>query len=229
MFYGEERTAELKEIIYGPLESDNHARKTSINQLGNLITLTPGSHSYWNKGIFALKHISGGGYEKTTEMVLELEWLPDHPELSREGIRLDQPVENTSAPFLEGHALLHVRTRQIIDSCYRFTLTTANSETLPLPDERLINLQWFMSRVLRMSGAVEPEDLDYDETPPIVSPVSSVPSLVASPDTLANPIRPLSSHPPSLCSTVFKKFTLKKWAKRVFKLRQGSGNEQVSL
>ena len=219
MFYGEDRTAELKEIIYGPLESDNHARKTSINQLGNLITLNPSSHGYWNKGIFALKHISGGGYEKTTEMVLELEWLPLHPELSREGVRLDQPVENTCALRLAGHGLFNVYTDQVIYSGYQFTLTTADTETLPLPDERLINLQWFMSRVLRMSGGVEPEDLDYDETPPMVSPVSSVPSLVASPDTLANPIRPLSSHPPSLCSTVFKKFTLKKWAKRVFKLR----------
>ena len=75
-------------------------------------------------------------------MVLELEWLPGHPELSRDGVRLDQPVENTSAPFLEDHALSSVRTRQAIDSGYRLTLTTTDTEALPLPDERLINLQW---------------------------------------------------------------------------------------
>ena len=162
-------------------------------------------------------------------MVLELEWLPDHPELSREGVRLDQPVENTSAPRLASHILANVNTEQIVYSGYRFTLTTANTEALPLPDERLVILQWFLTRVLRMSGAAEPVDLDYDETPPMVSPISSIPSLVASPDIPANSIRPLSSHPPSLCSTVFKKFTLKKWAKRVFRLRQGSGNEPVRL
>ena len=113
-------------------------------------------------------------------MVLELEWLPEHPELGREGVRLDQPVVNTSAPFLEDHALATVRTRQLIDSGFQFTLTTANTEALPLPDERLVILQWFLTRVLRMSGAAEPVDLNYDETPPMVSPISSVPSLVAS-------------------------------------------------
>ena len=135
MFWGRERTAELKGILYGPLGSNNDARKTSINQLGNLITLGQAAHGYWSKGIFTLKHISGDGYEKTTEMVLELEWLPGHPELSREGVRLDQPVEDTSAPFLEDHALINVRTRQAIDGGYRLTLTTTNTEALPLPKD----------------------------------------------------------------------------------------------
>jgi hypothetical protein len=228
MFWGRERTAELKEILYGP----HDARRTSINQLGNLITLSPSAHSYWNKGFFALKHISGGGYEKTTEMVLELEWLPDHLEPGRKGVRLDQPVQNTSAPFLENHGLFNLRTRQAINSGYQFTLTTTNTEASPLPDERLINLQWFLTRVLRMSGAAEPVDLDYDETPPMVSPVSSVPSLVASPGTQANTIGPssLPDYPPSVPSSVPKKLSIKKWAKRVFfRLRRRSGNEQVSL
>ena len=56
-------------ILYGPLEPNNGTRRISINQLGNLITLSHDAHSNWNKGLFALKHISGGGYE----MVLELE------------------------------------------------------------------------------------------------------------------------------------------------------------
>ena len=133
MFWGRERTTELQEILYGP----HDARRTSINQLSNLITLSHDAHSNWNKGLFALKHISGGGYE----IVLELEWLPDHPELSREGVRLDQPVENTSAPFLEDYALINVRTRQTINSGYQFTMTTDNTEASPLPDEQLINLQ----------------------------------------------------------------------------------------
>jgi hypothetical protein len=168
MFWGRKRTAELQEILYGP----HDARRTSINQLSNLITLSHDAHSNWNKGLFALKHISGGGYE----MVLELEWLPDHPELSREGVRLDQPVENTSTPFLAIQILSNADTHQAIDSGYQFTMTTDNTEASPLPDEWLINL----TRVLRMSGAAEPVDLNYDETPPMVSPISSVPSLVAS-------------------------------------------------
>ena len=228
MFWGRERTAELQEILYGPQD----ACRTSINRLGNLITLSHDAHGNWNKGLFALKHISGGGYE----MVLELEWLPDHPELSREGIRLDQPVENTTTPRLADHILANVHTEQIVRSGYRFTMTTDNTEASPLPDERLINLQWFLTRVLRMSGAAEPVDLNYYETPPMVSPISSVPSLVASPDTQANTIGTLSfpqDYPPNVRSTFPKNLSLKKWAKRVFSklrkgLRKGSGNEQVS-
>ena len=71
----------------------------------------------------------------------------------------------------------------------------------------------------------------------MVSPISSVPSLVASPDSQANTIGTLSfpqDYPPSVRSTVPKNLSLKKWAKRVFSklrkgLRKGSGNEQVSL
>jgi hypothetical protein len=111
MFWGRERTAELKEILYGP----HNARRTSINRLGNLITLSCDAHGDWNEGLFALKHISGGGYE----MVLELEWLPDYPELSREGVCLDQPVENTSAPFLASHVLANADTHQTIYSGYQ--------------------------------------------------------------------------------------------------------------
>ena len=229
MFWGGEHTAELKEILYGP----HDARRTSINRLGNLITLCHGAHSHWKKGYFALKHISGGGYE----MVLELEWLPDHPELSREGVRLDQPVENTSAQFLADHGLFNLFTNQRIYSGYQFTMTTDNTEDSPLPDERLINLQWFLTRILRMSGVAEPVDLNYDETLPMVSPISSVPSLVTSPDTQADTMGTLSfpqDYPPSIRSTVPKNLSLKKWAKRVFfklrkGLRKGSGNEQVSL
>ena len=121
MFWGGERTAELKEILYGP----HDAGRTSINRLGNLITLSHGAHSHWNKGHFALKYISGGRYE----MVLELEWLPDHPELSREGVRLDQPVENTSAPFLARKILSNADTHQAIDSGYQFTMTTVKTAT----------------------------------------------------------------------------------------------------
>ena len=228
MFYGEEGTEELKDILYGPLQSNNDG-ETSINRLGNLITLNPLAHSHWNKGFFALKHISGGGYGETTEMVLELEWLPEHPELSREGVRLDQPVENTSAPLLRNHGLLNTSNFQAIYSNYQFTLTTTDTKDLSLPDERLINLQWLLTRVLRMSGAAEPADLDYDETPSMNSPISSVPSLVP---FKTNSTGPFSSHqdsPPSAHPTVPKHLILKKWVKRVFKSRKGSGNEQVSL
>ena len=50
-------------------------------------------------------------------------------------------MENTSTPRLASHILANVNTEQIVYSGYQFTLTTANTEALPLPDEQLINLQ----------------------------------------------------------------------------------------
>src|SRR2546429_6407952 len=41
-----------------------------------------------------------------------------------------------------------------------------------LPDERLIKLQWFLTRVLRMSAAGENKDIEYDDSP-TASPVAS--------------------------------------------------------
>ena len=117
-------------------------------------------------------------------MVLELEWLATHPELSADLVRLDQAVEHTSVAELPDAPLFNVGTRQLIQSGDRFTLTINNPEVLLLPDERLINLQWFLTRVLQMSGA-EDINMGFDDTPiasPNISPISSLPE---SPEFLA--------------------------------------------
>jgi hypothetical protein len=177
MFWGKEETEKLQELIFGPPELRSPEGKTLINNLGNLITLSKQCHAFWNYGDFALKHIRGGSCEETTEMVLELEWLPKHPELGSGLVRVDQTVETTSISGLEECALISAETRQELFSGCQITLTTTNAELLPLPDERLIKLQWLLTRVLRMSGAAEVIDLEYDDTPmpsPMMSPVPSL-------------------------------------------------------
>ena len=71
MFWGKEKVATCQEIIFGPPDSSN----TYINRLDNLFTLNVSANALWNMGYIALKHIRGGSYQMTTEMVLELEWL----------------------------------------------------------------------------------------------------------------------------------------------------------
>src|SRR5436305_5851064 len=105
MFWGKERTADCQEILLGPND------KSYVNHLGNLITLSSQAHLYWNDGVFALKHIRGGSYLGTTEMVLELEWLAKHPELGRL-VSADQAVEDISIQQSADHILTSVRTRR---------------------------------------------------------------------------------------------------------------------
>jgi HNH endonuclease len=83
IFWGKEDTEKLKDI-YGPPEFIQPGNKTLVNNLGNLVTLSKQAHGLWNVGSFALKHIRGGSFEGTKEMVLELEWLSEHPELTSE-------------------------------------------------------------------------------------------------------------------------------------------------
>ena len=108
-------------------------------------------------------------------MVLELEWLAKHPELDRL-VRIDQPVEDISIQQSADNILTSVRTRRELYSGHQVTLTTPNAEKYPLPDKLLIELQWFLARVLRMSGAGEDNDMEHDDSPmasPIASPVAS--------------------------------------------------------
>src|SRR5262249_1822555 len=74
-----------------------------------------------------------------------------------------------------------------------------------LPDERLIKLQWFLTRVLRMSGAAEAKDIEEpgDDSPMasrasscIESPAASVPKFPLTSPTL--PYKPLSTIKQSL-------------------------------
>jgi hypothetical protein len=198
IFWGKERVAECQNILFGHPDLILPEGKTLVNTLGNLITLSNQAHSYWNDGIFALKHIRGGSapanargdvedddlyvqtktghsHKKTIEMELELVWLAKHPELTRV-VRIDQIVDDRSITESDGpHGLMNMTTepKQILYSGHQITLTTSDPQNLPLPDERLIELQWLLARVLRMSGAGEDKDMEYDDSPSI-SPVASL-------------------------------------------------------
>jgi hypothetical protein len=181
MFWGKEKTAKCQEIIYGPPDSPN----TYVNRLENLITSSSQAHLYWNDGVFALKHIRGGS--RTSEMVLELHWLAKHPELER-SVCIDQAVEDISIQRPDGpNGLFNCETEQVVRSGQQVTLTTPDAEKYPLPDERLVQLQWFLARVLRMSAG-EDEVMEYDDDIFMVSPLaSSLASPAASP--VASPVR----------------------------------------
>src|SRR5437667_1541580 len=120
------------------------------------------------------------------------------PELDRL-VRIDQAVEDIPIEPSAGNVLTHLHTLQILRGGYQITLTTPDAEKYPLPDERLIELQWFLARVLRMSG-------DYDDAP-MISPVTSMDSLVSfrteSPTVESSVASPANSPPRQLLFSSF--------------------------
>jgi hypothetical protein len=147
----------------------------------------------------------------------ELHWLPEHPELGRGPVRVDQFVEDRSVPRLQSCALYDTETDQRLYSGHQITLTTTDAGNHQLPDERLIALQWLLARVLRMSGAGEDLVTVYDDSP-TVSPVASlVSSRTESPESLMessaapppNSLSPKQSHQSSRSATV--RFPKPKW------------------
>ena len=85
------------------------------------------------------------------------------------------------------YALLNCITMQVLSSGHRIILTTTDPENLPLPNERLIVLQWLLARVLRMSGAGEDNDIEYDDSPKISPVASLISSRTESPEFQAEP------------------------------------------
>jgi hypothetical protein len=226
MFWGVDETVQCQEILFGPSRSTQSGARTLINRLENLITLSPNAHSFWSRGAFALKHILGGSHEGTTEMVLELHWLPKHPELDRL-VRADEIVDNRSVLRLDDVSLFDHSTGQRLCSGHQVTLSTADAMNHPLPDERLIILQWLLTRVLKMSGAGEDLITVYDDSPtdsPMASLVSSRAESLASQMELpaTSPLNlhvsPTMSHPSpkqshrGLCIKLPKSKWLRKFA-----------------
>jgi len=122
----------------------------------NLMCLAPSAHKYWEKAHFALKPIRLSDDNKRLDV--QFFWLVkgnhtpvvsilQHPSLS---VDLRRGPNRT--------VLVNADTLRVICSGDEISLETSNAEQYPLPDVRLLEMQWFLHRVAAMSGAAEPRD-----------------------------------------------------------------------
>jgi len=135
---------------------------TGTEVVQNLICLSPDAHSFHGRGFFALepREIS----DNKERLKVKFFWLRRYK--YSEGAKVDI----LSRPSLPGNldpgpdepGLLNVQTRREIRSGDEIWLETKDPENLPLPDWRLLEMQWFLNRVVAMSGAAEPRE-DFDE------------------------------------------------------------------
>ena len=130
----------------------------------NLICLSPDAHKFHQKACFALepREIS----DNKERLKVKFFWLRQYKQFK--GAKVDilsrPSLPGNLDPGSDGLGLLNVRTSGKICSGDEIWLETEDPESLPLPDWRLLEMQWFLNRVTAMSGAAEPrDDLDEDD------------------------------------------------------------------
>ncbi|MCJ1346527.1 hypothetical protein MMC31_004744, partial [Peltigera leucophlebia] len=174
MFWGEEATMKLKQTIFGSRPFMGPNSRTYINQLFNMITLSPDIHAIWGKGKFILEPVDEpvNSYQQN----LRLQWVP--PRRSSGNINL-LTNPNSLDDVTEGQPKLpfNLGTGTRLESESIISATTHDPEIYPLPDRDLLRLQCNLIMVLRMAGRAGGDILEtYDSD----SEISSIATTISS-------------------------------------------------
>jgi hypothetical protein len=152
MFWSKERVDAWYNAIF------SNPTKTEICQ--NLICLCPNAHAYWERAYFALKPIRISDDKKRLDT--QFFWLSSNPHVPEVNTiqvpLLSAPDQGPNLAKLFNH-----ETDMKIHSGYEISFKTDDPVSRPLPDFRLLEMQWFLHRVTAMSGAAEPQDDLHDE------------------------------------------------------------------
>ncbi|KIX04100.1 uncharacterized protein Z518_07653 [Rhinocladiella mackenziei CBS 650.93] len=161
LFWDRDRIDKWKSTIF----QDPQNPYTGIDKCFNLLSLSSETHNMWNKGIFALKPLQLSSDRKT--LTVQLFWqVPTKYEIDSRIDLLTEPKSTKDLDFVEGYFLPRIHddglTRHDIRSGEVFTFTTKDPERLPLPSVELLEMQWFLQRLVGMSGAARWPILDFD-------------------------------------------------------------------
>ncbi|KAG4439054.1 hypothetical protein IFR05_005445 [Cadophora sp. M221] len=152
-FWSEEKVAAWEAELF-----PRGLSETGDERVDNRITLSKIAHSQWNRGAFALKPISIS--EDNTTLKVQFFWQKKQPDIPAAMSLLTIPLstegldENEGA-FDYGEAIL-ARRSGLIKSGDIFDLKTDDPIKKPLPSFKLLELQWFLTRVIGMAGAAFP-------------------------------------------------------------------------
>lgn len=175
VFWGEERVDKWREVI---MTGKGHEATMDTERVENLITFNLQVHLWWEDCLFALRPISIN--QDKTSMDVAFHWLPAPEHIKSKASDLVATLEH---PFPHGAdsfedspgkniCLMHGETRSIILSGHIFTITTDDPVHKPLPSKELLDLQWFLRRIVAMRGATDDEDSDFDSDDETVSVLS---------------------------------------------------------
>jgi hypothetical protein len=154
-FWPEEKITAWEEIVFpdGPEER-------GLETTRNLITLEAHVHRLWNEGAFALKPISIS--EDNTTLTIQFFWQTKQPLVTSTINLTSIPSSTCNLDQSDQGTRLHSSDGRRIKSGDLFELKTDDSEARPLPSMELLEMQWFLQRVMGMGGAADQlEDGDY--------------------------------------------------------------------
>lgn len=169
MFWGKEEKERLHQIIFGDSNSVLPDSKTLINNLYNMITLSPEVHAAWAAGLFVLKPISQD-YDPY-ELRARFQWIPQRNHTDKVKITTDPEsfafLPPVNSKFYNLDTDIPIKDEDII------TFRTINPDIAPLPDQDLLRLQSFLIRVLRMAGRFGTDMLETFDSDEEVSSIAS--------------------------------------------------------
>jgi hypothetical protein len=145
-----------------------------IERVYNLITLSKTAHDYWNRGAFALKPISMS--KDNTTLKVKFFWQRKQNTQATMSLLTTpfstEDLDHNEGAFDSGIPELYRRGDRIKSGDF-FELKTDDVMKRPLPSFQLLEMQWFLQRVIGMAGAAvpyEPDWLDEDSDEEISNP-----------------------------------------------------------
>jgi hypothetical protein len=148
-------------------EAELFPRGTSeigIEGVYNLITLSLNAHIPWNLGAFALKPISV--YNDNTILKVQFFWQKKQKDTQSPMNLLTTPfstkdLDHNEGAFDYGITELYCGGKRIKSGDF-FELKTDDAIARPLPSFQILEMQWFLQRVIGMAGAYKLDWLDED-------------------------------------------------------------------
>jgi hypothetical protein len=165
VFWDGDRVKKWRDAIF----QDSENPDIGAEQCFNLISLSPDAHDMWHRGVFALKPLELSRDHK--ELTVQFFWqVPGKYDGDSQIDLLTEPTSSKGLDFVaEGYCLTRVEkegsTPPLHHICSRelFTFTTEDPENLPLPSVELLEMQWFLQRLVGMCGAAGWPSLDDDD------------------------------------------------------------------
>jgi hypothetical protein len=160
LFWDRDQVDKWRYKIFSNSENPN----TGVDEAFNLICLTPDAHDMWNNGQFALKPLEL--LNDNTELTVKFFWqvLNKYEPESRIDL-LTEPASSKGLSEGAGRWLTYLDSDgsvHPIQSGQVFTFKTTDTKTLPLPSMELLEMQWYLQRLVAMSGAAEWPSLNWD-------------------------------------------------------------------
>ena len=157
LYWGDDQVERWKRQIFPFFDHPD----IGVDEVFNLICLSPDAHDLWNGGAFALRPLDGSDeYKLEVEFVWQARYkLPSSSKVdllmepaSSQGLRASTThLNNADKQMLVW--MDYGEPPQIIPlfSGARFTFTTTDPVNRPLPSKHLLELQWALQRVTAMA------------------------------------------------------------------------------